>query len=399
MNTFEDEHSDNEFPEETTSLDETVDQQTGFPESTDDSMPVEGPVSKTFPCPRCGADIIFDISSQKLKCPYCEYEQDLSASDKTIEERDYHAMLTQLEERKTKNTLVGELHEFTCSSCGGTVVFQGAMTSTRCPYCDTPTQRNDIHDAIERIIADGVIAFQVDRENVKKRLEAWVRSLWFAPNNFKKRGINGQFDGIYLPFWTFDSMTANAYWGKRGDNYTVTVGSGKNRRTETRTRWSSRSGEFQRFFDDVLVLAADGFPVDLINQLRPWPLIKTIPFNDEVLAGFLASTYTLKLDHGFELARLEIDEALRADVRGRIGGDKQVIDRLNTTHHAITFKYVLLPVWSMTYKYQNKVYTLVVNGVTGKVAGNRPWSTWKIAFTVLFVAAIVGTFIYFMNNQ
>ena len=64
--------------------------------------------------------------------------------------------------------------------------------------------------------------------------------------------VEGRFEGLYCPFWTFDAMTATHYRGERGEDYTVRVGSGDNERTETRTRWYNVSGNFQRFFDDVI---------------------------------------------------------------------------------------------------------------------------------------------------
>lgn len=347
-------------------------------------------VSRVFGCRQCGADVVFDIASQKLKCPYCHFEQDLSAPGGELEERDYHDMLQVLAQRTIGQSLLGTLQELTCSSCGGSVVFEGAMTSTRCPFCDTPTQLQDVHDSPARIVADGVIPFQVDRHVVRERLSNWVKSLWFAPNEFKRRGVEGDFDGIYLPFWTFDALTSNTYSGQRGETYTVTVGSGKNQRTETRVRWYPASGEFQRLFDDVLVLAGVGFPVTLINQLGPWPLAQVRTFTDEVFAGFLAATYTVELDRGFELARGVMSIAIEAEVRQRIGGDRQQVHKINTTHHAIKFKHVLLPVWSMTYRYKGKVYNLVVNGATGKVAGHRPWSVLKITLTVLAGVVAAG---------
>ncbi len=355
--------------------------------------------SRVFPCRQCGADVIFDIDSQKLKCPYCSYEQDLTAPEGELEENDYYDMLEVLSQRAQTSSLLETVHELTCSSCGGTVIFEGAMTSTRCPFCDTPTQRDDIHDSPQRIVADGVLPFQIDRGVVQGRLTAWVKSLWFAPNDFKKRGVEGDFDGIYLPFWTFDSLTSNSYVGQRGETYTVTVGSGKNQRTETRVRWYPASGQFQRFFDDVLVLAGMGFPSTLINQLGPWPLPKLRTFTDEVLAGFLASTYTVELDRGFEMARSLMASAIEAEVRQRIGGDRQQIHHIHTAHHAIKFKYVLLPVWSMTYRYKGKVYNLVVNGATGKVAGNRPYSPWKIALAVIAAAIVAGIAVYAFNQR
>jgi hypothetical protein len=53
----------------------------------------------------------------------------------------------------------------------------------------------------------------------------------------------------------------------------------------------------------------------------------------------------------------------------------------------IAFKHILLPIWLSSYRYADKTYRFVVNGQTGSVQGERPWSAWKIAGAVL--AAIV----------
>jgi len=40
-----------------------------------------------------------------------------------------------------------------------------------------------------------------------------------------------------------------------------------------------------------------------------------------------------------------------------------------------------------------------VNGQTGKVRGERPWSAWKIAFAVLLVALLVAGGVYLAEMQ
>jgi len=81
------------------------------------------------------------------------------------------------------------------------------------------------------------------------------------------------------------------------------------------------------------------------------------------------------------------------DIRRDIGGDEQRIERAQTAYSAETFKHVLLPVWSAAYKYNGKSYRFVVNGQSGRVQGERPWSVWKIAGAViaglLLLAALV----------
>ena len=60
----------------------------------------------------------------------------------------------------------------------------------------------------------------------------------------------------------------------------------------------------------------------------------------------------------------------------------------------MTYKYLLLPTWSLAYRYNDKTYHVVVNGATGEVQGERPWSVAKIAAAVLGAAAAIGGALY-----
>ena len=66
---------------------------------------------------------------------------------------------------------------------------------------------------------------------------------------------------------------------------------------------------------------------------------------------------------------------------------------LDTDIAAVRFKHILLPVWLAAYKYRGQTYRFVINGRTGRVQGERPWSAIKIAMAVtlgLLVAAGLG---------
>ena len=89
-----------------------------------------------------------------------------------------------------------------------------------------------------------------------------------------------------------------------------------------------------------------------------------------------------------------MDEAIRHEVKRRIGGDRQRIHQLDSAFDAVTYKYVLLPTWSLAYRYNEKTYHVVVNGATGEVQGERPWSVAKIAAAVISAAALIGGALY-----
>ena len=247
-----------------------------------------------------------------------------------------------------------------------------------------------IHEAIERITVSGVLPFGVNKQLATENLRAWVKSRWFAPNEWQRYGVTGKFNGLYLPYWTFDAMTDNRYSGQRGDDYTVRVGSGKDARTETRTRWSHAAGSFRRFFDDVLVCAASDTKRKLLDALEPWPLERMVPFTADALSGYHALTYDQTLEAGFVMAKGRMDGMIHGEVCTRIGGDRQRVDSIETQMSALTFKHILLPVWMLAYRYGETSYQVMVNAGTGEVQGERPYSPWKIAFAVLLVLLLVG---------
>ncbi len=61
------------------------------------------------------------------------------------------------------------------------------------------------------------------------------------------------------------------------------------------TRWTHASGDFQRFFDDILVLAAKNLDRKLVRALEPWALGQVRVFSEAYLAGFAARTYDIEL--------------------------------------------------------------------------------------------------------
>jgi len=363
-----------------------------------EAAPVE---SRTFPCDNCGGDLVFHIGAQNPRCPFCGAVKELVVDpENAVEEQDFTPMLERLAEFRKQGDGENEAEgfkEIRCEDCGATVRFEGTLTSKDCSYCGSPLQVEGAHQAVHRVPVDGVIPFQIDRATAARNLRRWIKSRWFAPSEFTKRGSRGKFDGIYLPYWTFDAMTDTSFTGRRGDHYHTTRGSGKKKRRVRHTRWRAVSGRFQQFFDDVIVLAASGLPLKRIRALEPWPLDRCIPFDRGLLARFLARTYDVELEPGFTTAREKIKQALEVETRRRIGGDVQQISSMNTAHAAVTFKHLLLPLWMMAHKFQGKTYQVVVNAATGEVQGDRPWSAIKIALASIAGIALVALIYYFVR--
>jgi len=165
-----------------------------------------------------------------------------------------------------------------------------------------------------------------------------------------------------------------------------------------KTRWYNVSGTVWESFNDVLVLASRSLPRKYTAKLEPWDLGNLEVYQDEYLSGFRAESYQVGLDEGFERAREIMDEQIRVLIRRDIGGDEQRISSVNTQHDNVTFKHVLLPIWISAYRYNKQVYRFLVNGRTGELQGERPWSWIKIALTVMAVLA-AGTAVVFLIQR
>jgi hypothetical protein len=85
-------------------------------------------------------------------------------------------------------------------------------------------------------------------------------------------------------------------------------------------------------------------------------------------------------------------------VRSDIGGDEQRIESLDTDYYNVTFKHLLLPVYAGAYQYNGKLFQIVVNGRTGEIQGDRPYSVWKIALLVVVILILILLLVLVVNS-
>jgi DNA-directed RNA polymerase subunit RPC12/RpoP len=362
------------------------------PSPTETAAPEE---THRFPCDQCGADYRFDPSAGTLTCGHCGHSEKIAAGPwkgGALRELDFDAALAEaLPAAEMETTRVS-----ICPNCAAEVEFGGQSHAAECPFCATPVVADT--GTSRHIKPRGVLPFAMEEREARKAMTDWLGRLWFAPGGLKDYARKGRrMQGIYVPYWTFDARTSSRYSGQRGTVYYVTETRTVNGKQETRqvakVRWTPVSGRVARFFDDVLVLASRSLPKRYTEGLEPWDLSALEPYQPHYLAGFRAEAYAVELSEGRQDAQAKMDRVIERDVRFDIGGDRQRISSISTDVSEVTFKHVLLPVWLAAYKYRGKTYRFVVNGQSGRVQGERPWSVWKIAAAAacgLLLAAVIG---------
>jgi DNA-directed RNA polymerase subunit RPC12/RpoP len=355
---------------------------------------------KRYPCPTCGANLVFDPKKGGLSCGYCGYaEQIFVEKDTAIEERPFEEYLRPSLERM--ETLAQNALEVQCDSCGAKVTFVPPETARECDFCGAKIVAQP--KAADPLVApEGVLPFAIEKKQAAANVKQWISSRWFAPSALKQFAQPEAIHGVYLPYWTYDAYTVSDYTGERGTHYyeteyyTTTDANGNTRqesRQVQRTSWSYASGRVDRWFDDILVPASKSLPENRLNALEPWDLPDLKPYDPAFLSGFRAQRYQVELPAGFETAKHIAARQIESDVRHDIGGDEQRVHNINTHYSNITFKHLLLPVYAGAYQLSGKTYQVVVNGRTGQVQGDRPYSWVKIGCLIL---GIIGVILFFV---
>ncbi len=365
------------------------------PESNTPDAPEYDPdrplsVPPKFHCDRCAAEMTWDPDADALACEYCGNTVAVPRGEGTIVER-------ALEDVGSAARGFGlEVRLSKCTNCGAQVTFEGSQTSQECLYCgsasvlDQAANRNALRP-------ESLVPLDVGGEAARAAFRKWIQGLWFRPNALK--GIKSfQAKGIYVPFWTFDCEVHSEWSADAGYYYWVPVTytvmvNGKPQvqtRMERRVRWEPAWGERDDAYDDDLVLASAGLSAELMADLGGFETRGLVPYRPEYLAGWHAEEYQVDLEQGWERGRDQVEGYQRIQCSKDVPGDTQRNLRVRNRIHNVRWKHILLPIWSLQYRYNKKVFTVLINGQTGKVSAEAPWSWVKIVGATLAVLALAA---------
>ncbi len=366
----------------------------------DPSAPTVALELHRFPCPACGSDLRYDPATMGLLCAHCGHAEPIPAPRGGLSELDLRAVT----EASLPASALEETRVATCPSCGALIEYDAAVHAKECPFCASPIVSDT---GVQRQIKpQAQLPFLVGEPEARRAMSRWLGRLWFAPNDLQRYArADRALTGVYAPYWTYDAETRSEYSGQRGTVHYETrhvpvMVNGRRQMAPqqvAKVDWRPVRGRVARDFDDVLVMGSKSLPKRYTDALAPWDLSALTPYDPRFLAGFRAEGYTVGVEDGYGEAKAVMNAVIESDVRRDIGGDQQRIGALETKVGRLTFKHVLLPVWLAAFRYRGRSYRFVVNGRTGTVEGERPYSVVKIAFAVilglLIALAIAGLMI------
>lgn len=341
----------------------------------------EAPPPHGHACPRCGSP----VEDGDQFCNACGAPQEVAAHP------DAPAM-----------------RSIECKNCGSLLNIPADERSITCPFCDSNYVVDLPATASDRQPPEFVLGFAVTPEQALEKFREWLKTGgMFRPGDLHQAKIEDKLRGVYLPFWSF-SMLAQSNWSAeigeywyRTETYTVTV----NGKTEMRTRqvreteWWPLRGRHHRYYSGYLVSASRGLPQQYAEQIKPYRMEALKRYQPYFLAGWLSEEYSVERDDALTICQQEFCRREQDNVGHFMPGDTHNSLAVTTDYSDINSDLILLPVYLLSYRYGEKLYRFLLNGQTGKTAGDRPWSGKRIGIAVAIgiTILIVIALLFLMN--
>lgn len=336
-------------------------------------------------CPACGGTMDFDPATGGLHCPFCDHMEEIPPAQNVpqkAEELDFASA------ELTGNCDWGVAQKtVTCKSCGATSVYDALEVASECPYCGS----NQVMEAndVTTLAPNGVVPFKITAKQAGERFSSWLKGKLFCPRAAKESAKAEKFQGIYLPYWTFDADTDTSYTAKYGIHRKVKHGDEE----KTVTDWHNTSGTYQHFIDDELILASNAHDTNILRMIEPFDTEDNKAYKPEYMAGYAAERYSIGLKDAWEKAKQFIKNRLSGLIDSKIRRDHNADEVsslvMNTTYSNITYKYLMLPIYISSFTYKGKIYQFMVNGQSGKVGGKSPISAIRVIIAILIALAIL----------
>ena len=123
----------------------------------------------------------------------------------------------------------------------------------------------------------------------------------------------------------------------------------------------------------------------LMEAIEPFDYKDLVPYNDLYLPGFYAQRYDKSAIDMLDVIGIRLDSYAENLVKQFSASEYDKITTSSAGSFADNFSqlYALLPVWFLNIKYEDKTYSIAVNGQTGEASGSLPISKAQVNANVV----------------
>lgn len=328
-------------------------------------------------CKNCNHALVYDPDTRTLVCSFCGSSfraEEVESESKKL--RQDLKPVSANEVYGTKEEKYMDCYIYQCSECGGEIIVNDTEASTYCIYCGNP---NVVFSRVaKQRCPEYILPFMISK---KKALELVHREIDYGPyvpQEIKDLTVDC-IRGIYVPYWIVSATYTDAV-----------VIEGPRKTSHSGTSLYGRAGRLK--IKDFPIDASQTIPDALTSRLEPFDLARLRPFDEDYLAGFYSNvsdvTYSDLKDAVMKRAQTYFHKEALNDIgvvpikedwsiTGEIVIEPDVKDHLKASKPHIKLDedmvYAMLPVWFITFRYEGKPYTILVNGDSGKVVFSIPY--------------------------
>jgi DNA-directed RNA polymerase subunit RPC12/RpoP len=340
----------------------------------------------TYTCPNCGATTRYDVSAGGVACEYCGYSVQVKSENVGVAAAESEFTLDAI--NKYKKGFGVQRKVLHCNNCGAEILVEENALSTTCPFCAS-NQVNIQADLQDQICPQFLIPFKVKLQDTQDLAKSWLTKGWYHPKELATMSAIDKFRGIYLPFWTFSSAISSKWQAEVGHErqesyYDI---SDKTWKTRTVIDWRWQNGLVNIKIENLVIPASSHVSHIILERVNPFDMNGLTTYSPDYLAGWQAHNFDITLpvawDEGKNQMREQARKACYEDINSpHVRNFSMAADFIDEA-----WRYVLLPVYLTAYRFNEKLFQVMINGQTGTLAGQKPVEWWKIW---LAIAALIS---------
>lgn len=348
---------------------------------------------RSYQCPGCSAPMEFNGEKQKMVCEHC-------GTELTVEELEEISKFNvdtgeQVEGDFTETGETADFVTFKCSSCGAEILTDENTSATFCSFCGRP---NMVQNRLTGALAPKhLIPFKINKQSAVEKYREWAKKGLFTPSLFSSNATIEKITGMYVPFWMYDY---NARMNLTAD-CTKVRHSRKGDYEYTYTDHYIVTRDVEAEYDKLPTDASEKMPDDVMDKVEPYNYNEITDFEMPYLSGYYSEKYNYTAEQLSPRAEKRIRQYILDTTRSTISGYATVnITRQNSMLSKLKAEYMLMPVWILNLRYNDKDFLFAMNGQTGKIVADRPLSKgkmigWYVGLTIVITAILflVGRFL------
>lgn len=358
--------------------------------------------SVSYKCPNCGAPLSFLPGRDKVDCEYCGNEFAVQAIEELFKGKQELAVKAeeareskwQTEDAAWTSAEASALKAFTCSSCGAELVCDENTMATECVYCGNPTMIPKRFDG--KLKPDLVIPFKKTKADAVAALKEFYKGHYLLPSNFTANNRVEAIQPMYVPFWLFDStvsvqaeFTAEKIY-RHDTPHEVII--------EHQIYNCQRAGKMT--FEKIPADGSKKMDDTYMESIEPFNYAELVPFSAAYMTGYLADKYDVTSAECAPRADKRVENSVIAVLQSSVKN----FDNFEMKDYAIAKDngraiYALVPVWILTTRYNDKPYTFMMNGQTGKVVGSLPYDSGKAFMYPAICTVVLIPILYFIAKM